>query len=274
MGAARCRQPIAERQQVGRHRAERADLLGGLPLRSRREQTGDHRPLVHIRPQQRADTISIALAPFVHPALIFIAGRHGRDGRACMSCARKKLVCVLGPAARNPQQTDRRQTVAPVGHAGQTHLRARSASVTPTTLQAISPQQHTAAATAPRRRLCHHFHAAVAPRRGMSGSPERSARDRQSGAMNCAPTEASASDVRKVSRSPAWPILGILLTLSPPDASAPSHLRRLAPLCVAGRRRRIGAGRRDRGVAVFRRRARDQIAPISAAGRSARSRRS
>jgi hypothetical protein len=49
LGAARRCQPIAERQQIVRHRAERADLLGGQPRRSRREQTGDHRALMDIQ---------------------------------------------------------------------------------------------------------------------------------------------------------------------------------------------------------------------------------
>ena len=69
MGAARCRQPIAQREQIGRHRAKRVDLLGGLPLRSRREQTGDHRTLMHIETtaalvQQLHHALSFAPAPF------------------------------------------------------------------------------------------------------------------------------------------------------------------------------------------------------------------
>ena len=145
VGAPRRCQPIAECQQLARHRAEGADLLARSTLRSGHKQASDDGSLVDIE-------AATALVQDLHGVSLLL---HETAGvRALLD---QILVCVLRAATlRNGSRTgDRRWCLrtrgsdSPAGSWHQTH---------PDLPAGRLHEQHT-------RRLGH-FHAAVVPRRG------------------------------------------------------------------------------------------------------------
>jgi hypothetical protein len=81
-------QPVGPREQIDRHRAERAGLLVPARLRARHDDRGDHRLLMHI------ETRAMGMNDLHGPLPRKDAGRHGYLND-------QKLICVLPVQASN-----------------------------------------------------------------------------------------------------------------------------------------------------------------------------